>query len=78
MLFFRSYLAVSYAELGQFDDAWHCIGEALAAIEVWEAEVNRIRTQVAGVGRSESRGVFRARTNSRASTAREILGCAPR
>jgi hypothetical protein len=44
-------LARSYAELGQFDDAWHCIGEALAAIEktkerVWEAEVNRIAGQI--------------------------------
>jgi predicted ATPase len=52
VLFFRSYLARSYAELGQFDDAWHCIGEALAAIEktkerVWEAEVNRIAGQIA-------------------------------
>ena len=52
VLFFRSYLARSYAELGQFDDAWHCIGEALAAIEktkerVWEAEVNRIAGRIA-------------------------------
>jgi tetratricopeptide (TPR) repeat protein len=50
--FFKSYLARSHAELGQFDDAWPCIGEALAAIEitkekVWEAEVNRIAGEIA-------------------------------
>jgi predicted ATPase len=50
--FLRSYLAKSYAELGKFDDAWLCIGEAWAAIEktkerVWEAEVNRIAGQIA-------------------------------
>ena len=52
MPFLRSYLAKSYAELGKFDDAWLCIGEAWAAIEktkerVWEAEVNRIAGQIA-------------------------------
>ena len=28
---FLSYLARAYAELGQFDDAWRCIGEAMTA-----------------------------------------------
>ena len=42
-----SYLARAYAELGQFDDAWRCIGEAMTAMETtkerwFEAEVNRI------------------------------------
>ena len=42
-----SYLAKAYAELGQFDDAWRCIGEAMTAVETtkerWcEAEVHRI------------------------------------
>ena len=51
VLFFRSYLATSYVELGQFDDAWPCIGEALAAIETtkerWcEAEVNRVAGEI--------------------------------
>jgi class 3 adenylate cyclase/predicted ATPase len=52
MLFFTSYLAKAYAELGQFDEAWRCIGEALVAIEatkerLWEAEVNRIAGEIA-------------------------------
>ena len=42
----------AYAELGQFDDAWRCLGEALTAIETtkerWcEAEVNRIAGEIA-------------------------------
>jgi predicted ATPase len=49
---FISYLASAYAELSQFDDAWRCIGEALAAIETTkeklrEAEVNRIAGEIA-------------------------------
>ena len=45
-------LAKAYAELGQFDDAWRCIGEAMTAIETtkerWcEAEVNRIAGEIA-------------------------------
>jgi tetratricopeptide (TPR) repeat protein len=43
---YLSYLAKAHAELGQFNDSWRCIGEALTAIEAskekWhEAEVNR-------------------------------------
>ena len=39
-------------ELGQFDDAWRCIGEALTAIDTtkerwFEAEVNRIAGEIA-------------------------------
>jgi len=39
-------LTKAYAELGQFDDAWGCIAEAIAAVERtgerwWEAEVHR-------------------------------------
>ena len=49
--FHMSYLARAYAELGQFNDAWRCIGEALKAIETskerWcEAEVNRIAGEI--------------------------------
>jgi len=52
----RSPLARAFAEVGQFDDAWCCIDEAIMAVEttterLWEAEVNRIarlnRAQVA-------------------------------
>jgi predicted ATPase len=42
-----SYLARAHAELGQFDDAWRCIGDAMTAAETtkerwYEAEINRI------------------------------------
>jgi class 3 adenylate cyclase/predicted ATPase len=45
-------LARAYAELGQFDDAWRCIGEAITALETtkekcWEAEVNRMAGHIA-------------------------------
>ena len=47
-----SYLARANAEIGQFDDARRCIGEAMAAVEKtkerWcEAEVNRIAGEIA-------------------------------
>ena len=47
MPLFLSPLARCYAELGQFDDAWRCIGEAMTTVETtkesWcEAEINRI------------------------------------
>jgi predicted ATPase/class 3 adenylate cyclase len=47
-----SYLAKAYAELGQFDDAWCCIGEAMTAVETtkerWcEADVHRIAGEIA-------------------------------
>ena len=49
---YLSYLARAYAELGQFDDAWRCIGEAMTAMETtkerwWEAEVHRIAGEIA-------------------------------
>jgi predicted ATPase len=47
-----SYLTRANAEIGQFDDARRCIGEAMAAVETakerWcEAEVNRIAGEIA-------------------------------
>jgi len=58
-------LARAYAELGKFDDARRCIGEAMTAVETtkerWcEAEVNRIAGEIAlkspepGVGKAEA------------------------
>jgi class 3 adenylate cyclase/predicted ATPase len=46
------YLARAYAQLGQFDDAWRCIGEAMTAMattkETWcEAEVDRMAGEIA-------------------------------
>ncbi len=48
----QSYLANAHAELGQFDDAWRCIGEAITAMgttkERWcEAEINRVAGKIA-------------------------------
>jgi predicted ATPase len=47
-----SYLARAHAELGQFDDAWRCMGEAMTAVEttgekLWEAEVHRTAGDIA-------------------------------
>jgi predicted ATPase len=47
-----SYLATSYANLGQLDDAWRCIGDAISTIEAtkerwFEAEANRIAGDIA-------------------------------
>ena len=49
---FLSRLSGAYAELGQFDDAWRCIGEAMTAVETtkerWcEAEVHRVAGEIA-------------------------------
>jgi predicted ATPase len=48
---FLSYLASSYADIGQFDEASRCIDEAMAAIQTtkekwWEAEANRIAGEI--------------------------------
>jgi predicted ATPase len=49
---YLSYLARAHAELGQFDDAMRCIGEALTTVETtkerwFEAEANRIAGEIA-------------------------------
>ncbi len=49
---YQSHLARAYAELGQFDDAWDCISEAMTAVqrtkERWfEAEVYRMAGDIA-------------------------------
>jgi class 3 adenylate cyclase/predicted ATPase len=49
---YLSRLAMAYADLGQFDDAWRCIGDAMTAIETtkekWcEAEVHRVAGEIA-------------------------------
>ena len=50
--FFLSSLAHAHAEVGQFDDAWRCIGEAVMLIEktkerLHEAEVHRVAGEIA-------------------------------
>jgi predicted ATPase len=48
---FLSYLASSYADMGQFDEALRCVDEAMAAIDTtkekwWEAETNRLAGEI--------------------------------
>ena len=50
--FFLSHLSRAHAELGQFDEAWRCISEAMTAVETtkerwYEAEINRIKGEIA-------------------------------
>ena len=47
-----SYLAIAHTILGEFDDAWRRIGEAMTSVEtrkekLWEAEVNRTAGEIA-------------------------------
>src|SRR6516165_3559364 len=47
-----SYLASACADIGHFDDAWRCIGEAMTAMEKtkerwFEAEVHRLAGEIA-------------------------------
>jgi predicted ATPase len=43
---------MAHSELGQFDDAWRCVNEAMIAVETtndrwYEAEVNRMAGEIA-------------------------------
>ena len=77
---FLAHLARAYAEVGQFDDAWHCIGEALSAVETtkerwYEAEINRIGGEIAlrlpQLGSPQAEAFFeRALTIARAQQAK--------
>jgi predicted ATPase len=47
-----SHLASAHADLGQFDDAWRCIGEATTAVETtretwFEADLHRTAGEIA-------------------------------
>src|SRR5262249_53474949 len=49
--FWLSHLALAYADLGKFDDAWRALGEAMSIIETskeeWcEAEINRVAGEI--------------------------------
>jgi predicted ATPase len=51
-----SYLAIAFAHVGRFEDAWRCIGEATTVImtkkESWcETEVDRIAGEIALLSR---------------------------
>ena len=52
MPLYLSYLARAYAQLGQVDDAWRCICEAITTMETtkerwYEAEVHRVAGEIA-------------------------------
>jgi predicted ATPase len=52
--FYLSFLASAHAELGQLDDGWRCIEDAIMAVETtgerWcEAEVNRVAGEIASL-----------------------------
>jgi predicted ATPase len=56
MPWFASHVARAYADLGQFNNAWNCIGEAMKIIEtfkekIWESEVNRVAGKIALMSR---------------------------
>jgi len=64
---YLSYLARAHAELGQFDDAWRRVSEAMTEIETtkerWqEAEVHRVAGEIAlmspGAGTAEAEAYF--------------------
>jgi len=77
---FLAHLSRAYAEVGQFDDAWYSIGEALSAVEAtkerwYEAEINRISGEIAlklpQLGPSQAGAYFeRALTIARAQHAK--------
>jgi predicted ATPase len=48
---YLSYLARAYADIGNFEDAWRCIGEAITAVEtaeekLWETEIHRTAGEI--------------------------------
>jgi predicted ATPase len=68
--FFLSSLARAHAELGQFDDAWRCIGDAVMLMEKtkerwYEAEVNRIAGEIALKSPEPSSALSPSRERSR-------------
>ena len=49
---YLSYLARAYADIGNFEDAWRCIGEVITAVEtakekLWETEIHRTAGEIA-------------------------------
>ena len=85
--FCLSYLARAYAELGQFDDAWRCLGEAMTVVEItkekWsEAESNRLAGEIALMSperdAARAEAYFERSLASRTSAASQVLGTARR
>jgi hypothetical protein len=58
--FVLPHLAHAYAQLGQFEKAWRCIGDAMTAVETakekWcEAEVHRVAGEIALMSQNPTR-----------------------
>src|SRR5215469_15713773 len=78
--FFLAHLSRAHADLGKFDDAWRCIGEAMTEIETtkerwYEAEINRMKGEIVlklpQLGSSQAGAYFeRALTVARAQQAK--------
>ena len=71
-----AYLAMAHAELGNFDDAWHFVGEAMRAIETtketwYEAEVHRTAGEIALLSRDLYAGKAEAYFDRALSVARQ-------
>ena len=52
MPWYLSKLATAYADIGNFDEAWRCIGEAMRTVETTKeswcvAEINRVAGEIA-------------------------------
>ena len=82
---YLSYLATAYMGLGELNDAWRCIQEAMTTIDKtkeawWEAEVQRVAGEIVLLSPepdATKANVFRARTFGGASTTSKILGTSP-
>jgi predicted ATPase len=73
---YLSILASAYSELGRFDEAWRCIGEAMTAVETtkerWcEAEVHRMAGEITLLALGPDAAKAEAYFNHALSVARE-------
>src|SRR3984885_3180945 len=73
--FFQSYLALAHARLGQYDESWHHISQAIATIDatgerLWTAEVHRLAGEIALSSPIEDVARAQAHFHSAISTAR--------
>jgi tetratricopeptide (TPR) repeat protein len=81
--FYLSFLASAYAQLGQLDDAWRCMDEAMSTIETtkerWmKPEANRIAGEITLMSplsdAAKSAILLRARSHGLPPTTSQILG----
>jgi predicted ATPase len=63
--FWSSHLAWAYAQAGQFDEAWRCIGETMTLVETtgevwWQADIHRLAGEIALLSAAPDRGKAQA------------------